>query len=385
VVLSSADIAKIVLPGRAFVLQKSTSPEGVLEEELACQRSHSKQQQHLGIVLREVAMWKKDCVLQMEKEAKRAHSAVLLRLQKRTQAEREAEKAREQQEDLRRTLEGSNLVKKARLNMKVAAIRRELQLTPADEAAMDELLMDPLERAAKAAGLPQLLRSESHQVLIESVGSESRSGAGPSSARLLEFLPSPAQSSQAAAAASSTPSSSQRTPLKSQKKRRSADSVAADEHDSVIPASPHRAARVAAAPAAGSDDDGPLKRRPSNSQAAAAAATSPASSTPSQRKKQRAVTDAASSEAAADDDNNDDDANDGEDEEEEAVAHIGPYRDPRPRSPTAAPAAPRSAAPSSSGAATAASEEKEEEEEAPMEEVPASSAAAAASMKDVLG
>jgi len=236
VVLSSADIAKIVLPGRAFVLQKSTSPEGVLEEELACQRSHSKQQQHLGIVLREVAMWKKDCVLQMEKEAKRAHSAVLLRLQKRTQAEREAEKAREQQEDLRRTLEGSNLVKKARLNMKVAAIRRELQLTPADEAAMDELLMDPLERAAKAAGLPQLLRSESHQVLIESVGSESRSGAGPSSARLLEFLPSPAQS-QTAAAASSTPSSSQRTPSKSQKKRRSADSVAADEHDSVIPAS----------------------------------------------------------------------------------------------------------------------------------------------------
>ncbi len=133
--------------------------------------------------------------------------------------QREEEKLREQEDEIRRTLESSNLVKQARLRMKMAAISQERKRGDVSKPVVGAWDL------ALNAGSPQR-----QQLRIDSASSVSQDGASPSQPRLLESRPS---RSQAAASATS--------PAPPQSKKQRTGSCVAPGNDSIAPLSPLRA------------------------------------------------------------------------------------------------------------------------------------------------
>lgn len=209
-----ADIPSIVLTGRQLLSQKSTSEKGVKERERAFLRSLSRVRGHPLTLRHQITALKKELTESMEKCAKFNDTKMLHQALQRQLQQRGEEKLREQADDIRRTLEGSDLVKRARLSMKVTAVS---QVRKRGAGGSDEPFAGVWDRAALTAADSSPLR----QLLIESVSSESQSSsrAGSSVARALNM-----QSN----------------------KRRAADSVAGADTgtDSVIPF-PHSPFRTA--------------------------------------------------------------------------------------------------------------------------------------------
>jgi len=222
------------LTGRQIMPQQSTSEEGVLEREDSFDRSLAKLMQRLTRIKRQGVLWKKDLTATMDKLVKLNETKLLHRAKEREAQNREEEKMREQEEDVRRLMASNKRVKKARFEAKVEVVKRERDLGP---AAAEQFTMGAWDRAIESdnsplKGLPAPGNASPLMLLLRSPAPSSVSGSVP-------FASSSSRQTEPAAAGLVTPPTN--------KKRTRAQ----EDNDSVIPISPvqYVASPVAAAAA----------------------------------------------------------------------------------------------------------------------------------------
>ena len=213
--------------------QKTTSEKGVLEQERILERCYVKQQEFAATILRALSLWKKALTDEMLQRVRFDQLTLLHRSALREAERREQRRVHEQDEAFRRTMEGDDLAKKARLQMKIAAIERERQQDPVNN---EQFIFGAWDRALIKSGTSPVGQLQLRDVA--SVGS-SVCGSSPLPRHLSSSTShshSPRIATSATAAANSAAGAAAGTSSQGNKRiTRSADGYDSDEIDAGSP------------------------------------------------------------------------------------------------------------------------------------------------------